>query len=248
MTVLVTFILQTSVSFADGSIHGITVKTLINLFKNDDRAAISRMVSYPLSRKAPLSSVNTEAEFISRFEQIFDAELIKLIAKSNPETDWSAVGEQGIMLAYGLVWLDLDGKIISVNYESNVEKSIRHKLIDKQKGFLHESVKDFNKPILAWRTKGFHIRIDDLGENYFRYTSWSVNKSQSQMPDLILLKGNIIFEGSGGNHYYSFSNGDYIYRCYVGSIGNDTFFLGRLTVFKANQILLTQPVIDVLSD
>lgn len=247
LTVLVTLILQTSVSFADESMHAEIVKPLINGFKINDRTAISKMVSYPLSRIAPLSSVNNEAEFVSRFEQIFDAELINIIVNSNPEADWSAVGERGIMLTYGIVWLDLDGRIIAVNHESNSEKSIRNKLIDKQKGSLHQSVKGFHKPILAWRTKSFHIRIDDIGDNDFRYTSWSANKSSSQTPDLILLKGEITFEGSGGNHYYSFSNGDYIYRCYVSVIGNNTSSLGSLAVFKAYKILLTQPVIKVLS-
>jgi len=244
---LITFILQTSISFADEKKHAEIVKPLIKAFKENNRTAIAKMVTYPLGRKVPLPSIKSESEFISRFEQVFDTKLVNQIVHSDPEKDWSAMGWRGIMLSHGIVWLDTDGKIWSVTYESNAEKSIRAKLINKQKKSLHESVAKFNKPILEWRTKSFHIRIDDVGEHNFRYTSWSNDKATTEEPDLVLLNGILTFEGSGGNHHYSFNNGEYLYRCYVSIIGHDTSPPGILDVFKANENLLSQPVIKVLS-
>jgi len=244
---LITFIFQVSTSFADEKKHSEIVTPLIEAFKVNDRSAISKMITYPLSRKVPLPSIKTESEFISRFEQVFDAELVNTIAHSDPEKDWSAMGWRGIMLSHGIVWLDTNGKIWSVTYESKTEKNIRAELINKQKKSLHESVASFNKPILEWHTKNFHIRIDDVGENNFRYASWSINKSTTEKPDLVLLNGEITFKGSGGNHHYSFKNGEYLYRCYVSIIGNDTSPPGVLDVFKAGKTILSQPVTKVLS-
>lgn len=240
-------ILQTQISFAEESKHVGIVKPLIEAFKVNDRGAISKMITYPLSRKVPLPSIKNESEFISRFDQVFDAHLVNTIVNSDPEKDWRAMGWRGIMLSNGIVWLDTNGKVWSVTYESTSEKNIRNKLINKQKKSLHESVSNFKKPILEWQTKSFHIRIDDVGNNNFRYASWSINKLTTEKPDLVLLNGKITFEGSGGNHHYIFKNGDYLYRCYVSVIGSDTSPPGNLDVFKSDEILLSQPVIKVLS-
>ncbi|MCP4484232.1 MAG: hypothetical protein GY823_06690 [Flavobacteriaceae bacterium] len=216
---VITLILQTQISFAEESKHAKVVKPLIEAFKVNDRSAISKMITYPLSRKVPLPSIKNESEFISRFDQVFDVNLVNTIVNSDPEKDWSAMGWRGI----------------------------RNKLINKQKKSLHKSVANFKKPILEWHTKSFHIRIDDVGNNNFRYASWSINKLTTEKPDLVLLNGKITFEGSGGNHHYVFKNGEYVYRCYVSVIGNDTSPPGNLDVFKSDETLLSQPVIKVLS-
>lgn len=236
-----------STSIAEEQKHTEIVKPLIEAFKVNDRKAISKMIAYPLRRKDPILSIKTESEFISRFEQIFDAELVNKIVHSDSEKDWRKVGWRGIMLLRGTLWLDTNGKISSVNYESKAEKNIRAKLLKKQKQSLHNTVASFNKPILEWQTRGFHIRIDDLGDNNFRYASWSINKSTSDKPDLVLFNGKITFEGSGGNHYYSFINGQYLYRCYVNIISNETSPAGVLEVLKSDKALLSQPVIKVLN-
>ena len=218
------------------------VSSLIELFKSNDRKAIAHKVRFPLARKKPLPPIRNQLEFIERYDEIFDSNLIEIIVSSNPMTDWSEMGWRGIMFKSGTMWLDIDGTIWSVNYESEIEKETRIKLINDQKNKLHPSLNQFEKPILEWKTDSFHIRIDDLGEYNYRYASWSIDKSTNEKPNLILTNGEIVFDGSGGNHYYLFKNGHYEYRCYVSVIGNSESPSGTIEVFKAGTLLLKEAV------
>ncbi|MEQ3513993.1 hypothetical protein ABMY35_11710 [Pseudoalteromonas sp. BZB3] len=218
------------------------VSSLIELFKSNDRKAIAQKVRFPLARKKPLSPIRNQLEFIERYDEIFDSNLIEFIVSSNPMTDWSEMGWRGIMFKSGTMWLDIDGTIWSVNYESEIEKETRIKLINDQKNKLHPSLNQFEKPILEWQTDSSHIRIDDLGKYNYRYASWSIDKSTNEKPNLILTNGEIVFDGSGGNHYYVFKNGHYKYRCYVSVIGNSESPSGTIEVFKAGTLLLKKAV------
>lgn len=242
----ITLTLVSSVSYAEDKNHVELVKTVIEAFKANDRNAIAKMINYPLVRRKPLPSVKNQSELLSRFDQIFDTTFVNKIVNSDPEKDWSRTGWRGIAFSHGILWLDSDGQIWSVRYESDSENAIRENLINEQKKELHESINSFKKPILEWRTKSFYIRIDDVGDNNYRYASWSINKSTSEKPDLVLLNGQVTFEGSGGNHYYSFKSGDYVYTCDVTVIGSDTSPPGRLVVKKSGKTELNQPVLEIL--
>ena len=112
------------------------------------------MIIYPLRRDQPIPSIQTESELISRFDQVFDAELVNIIVNSDNPTDsgnWDQFGsERNIMLGPGTLWLNADGMVIAVNYESESEKIIRNNLINKQKKSLHQSVAKLQKPIVEW--------------------------------------------------------------------------------------------------
>lgn len=224
------------------------ISAIINAFKSQDINIIATLISYPLKRETPIPPINNKAEFIERFDEIFDNELIDLIANSNSDEDWSQVGWRGIMLLSGIVWLDDNGKIKSINYQTSKEKLIKNNLIVQQKQTLHSSVSVFKEPILEWKTKKFHIRIDDLGDDNYRYTSWGINRQTNEKPDLVLFKGEMVFEGSGGNHHYSFTNGQYVYRCYINVIGNSHSAPGTLNVFKGERRLLSDDVTEVLGN
>ena len=222
------------------------VETVIQTFRSGDPGRISTLITYPLRRTYPIPPINSPAEFISRFSEVFDDRLIQMIADSDIQNDWSSVGSRGIMLSDGTIWLDHSGRIIAVNYESAAENQIESELNSQQKATLHESLQHFEKPVLDWKTAKFHIRIDDLGNQNYRYASWPVNKSPAQKPDLVLSNGKLVYEGSGGNHAYEFQSGPYRYRCYVSVLGSYDSPPGTLEVFKAEKLLLTQPVIEVL--
>lgn len=222
------------------------VENMIATFKSGNSARISNLISYPLRRAYPIPPIGSREELIARFSEVFDDRLIQMIIDSDIERDWSAVGSEGIMLLDGTLWLDYNGKIIAVNYESETENAIEARLNVQQKAALHESLKDFEKPVLEWKTKKFHIRIDDLGDHHYRYASWSVDKLPGQKPDLVLLNGELRFDGSGGNHAYIFTSGPYRYQCSVIVLGANDSPPGTLEVFKMDRLLLTQPVIEVL--
>jgi len=61
-----------------------------------------------------------------------------------------------------------------------------------------------------------------------------------------LQKGEIVYDGSGGNHHYVFMSGNYQCRCHVTVIGADDSPPGTLEVSKGDKILLSEPVLQVL--
>ena len=238
----ISLLIASGVSNAEDKSKDELVSSLIELFKSNDREAIAQTVRYPLARKKPLPPITNQNEFIERYDEVFDSDLIEKIVSSNPKTDWREMGWRGIMFKSGAIWLDIDGTIWAVTYESELEKAKKAAIINEQKRRLHTSLSQFKKPILEWQTDNYLIRIDDLGKNNYRYASWSIDKKTSEKPDLVLTKGKVVFEGSGGNHYYQFKNGQYIYRCFVNVIGNSQSTPGTLEVFKADVLLLKEGV------
>ncbi|TMP72099.1 hypothetical protein CWB76_03900 [Pseudoalteromonas sp. S1609] len=224
-----------------------SVLPVIAAFKTQDRAAIAALIRYPLKRLYPIPDIKNEAEFINRFDEVFDDEFVTIIGSSNINTDWDKVGWRGIMLYNGVMWVDTDGKVIAVNTQNTTEQAHAEKLIAQNKQSLHSSIKTFQKPILDWDTAKYRVRIDDLGDGNFRYASWSIDKSPSYKPDIVLINGDITFEGSGGNHHYTFKNGRYSYILHVTIIGSDTSPPGWLEVYKDEKLLLSDAVISAVN-
>lgn len=234
----------TSNTFALEQKYQESVLPVIAAFKTHDKTAIAAHIRYPLKRRYPLPDIKNEAEFITRFDEVFDDELVAVIGSSNINTDWDSVGWRGIMLNNGVMWLDTGGKIIAVNTQNTTEQVRVEKLIAQDKQSLHSSIKTFQKPILDWKTANYRVRVDNLGDGNFRYASWSIDKNPSDKPDIVLINGDIIFEGSGGNHHYTFKNGHYSYVLHVTIIGCDTSPLGWLEVYKDDEQLLFEDVVS----
>lgn len=219
------------------------VQGLIDAAKANDLEALAKRVAYPLKREYPIPAIQNTQEMIARFDQVFDPKLLEQIAHSKIEADWQTMGWRGIMLGSGVVWLDFDGKIIAINYQTPVEAKLKAELIAKQQTALHPSVSEFVSPALSWETAKFTIRVDDMGNSQYRYAAWAKGKALSEKPDLVLNKGKLVFDGSGGNHSYQFRSGPYQYYCYVTVLGGSDSPLGELVVFKNDQEILTQAVI-----
>ena len=234
-------------SFALEQQYHQNIAAIIAAFKADDKAAVASLVSYPLARAYPVPAINNEAELIERFEQVFDQQLIAQIAGSDIDTDWDKVGWRGIMLNSGVVWVDTEGKIIALNYQTAKEQQLAKRLIAADKQGLHPSINSFVAPVLDWQTTKYRIRIDDLGDGNFRYVSWSIDKKPNDNPDIVLDHGDIEFDGSGGNHSYTFKNGQYSYVLQVIVIGCDTSPPGWLEVYKDEKLLLSDSVISTVN-
>ena len=238
------FLLFTSNTFALEQKYHESVLPVIAAFKAEDKTAIAAHIRYPLKRQYPLPDIKNEAGFITRFDEVFDDELVAVIGSSNINTDWDSVGWRGIMLNNGVIWVDTDGKVIAVNTQNTTEQAHAEKLIAQDKLSLHSSIKTFHKPILDWKTENYRVRVDNLGDGNFRYVSWSIDKSPSDKPDIVLINGDITFEGSGGNHHYTFKNGRYSYVLHVTIIGCDTSSLGWLEVYKNDKQLLFEGAVS----
>jgi len=222
------------------------VQALIDAAKAGDRQAIVEQIAYPLKREYPLPDIQNPQQMLTRFQQVFDSKLLSQIANSTTENNWETMGWRGIMLDHGSVWLDFDGKISSINYQSPEEAKLRDELIAQQKLMLHESVHEFASPVLAWETARFTIRVDAIDNNQYRYAAWAKGKSLSEKPDLVLKKGQLVREGTGGNHSFQFKSGPYRYVCDVIVLSAEESPVGRLYVYKNDQLLVQEPVIKAL--
>ena len=83
--------------------HYSYIINVIEAFKVLDKDRISNLISYPLERGYPIPSIDSKKELLSRFDEVFDYNLIKLISNSDASKDWSQVGWRGIK-GYGIVW------------------------------------------------------------------------------------------------------------------------------------------------
>ncbi len=216
------------------------IRTLIQHVKANNKSQICDLVAYPLTRENPIPAIRNKKELLTRFDEVFDTKLMKTIAQSDLKTDWSAMGWRGIMLLSGDVWLNSDGKITAINYQSELEKAKKEKLILAQKSVLHPSLRSFIKPIYTLQTKTHRIRIDETANNKYRYASWKRTQTQSEKPALILQNGEINFDGSGGNHSYIFKSGEYSYICEIIILGTQPNTSYELIVTKNGTELMRQ--------
>lgn len=216
------------------------ISKFIQEVKSGDKEAISKHVRYPLNRDYPIPPINNKAEFVKRYNEIFDKVLIEKITKSNPAKDWSEVGWRGIMLNQGDMWIDIDGKIIAINHQSEVEKKQKASLIAAQKKKVNPSISKFKEPIAILETSKFRIRIDDLGNDNYRYASWSIKKKMTDTPDLIIEKGVFFADGTGGNHHYEFKKGNFRYECHFIVMGEKGAPPAMLLIYQSEKEILSQ--------
>jgi len=167
LLVLSSFFIMSSSYAIDGRQIPV-VKKVIDAFKANDRVLLSEMISYPLLRQAPLSPVNDKADFLNRYDDIFDQQILNIITQSNIYTDWDSVGWRGIILNNGILALDPEGNIIDVNYHSPREKRLVSSLTATQKGKGRSSLErnvNYNKALVEITTPHMHIRVDSINES-----------------------------------------------------------------------------------
>jgi hypothetical protein len=217
------------------------IADFITSVKLQNKEELSGKIAYPFKRAYPLRPIKNKLEFLSRYNEIFDDSLVNMIVTSKPDKDWTKMGWRGLMLHNGQLWLDENGRLIAVNYQSAAESKKRVAAIDKQKNYIHTSLQAFERPVCFLKTKKFKIRIDDMGNGNYRYASWSLQSKQSDKPDLVIENGAFIHEGTGGNHKYEFKNDGYVYSCDVNVLRKKAYPPATLTIYKGEKAVLSQP-------
>lgn len=110
-----------------------------------------------------------------------------------------------------------------MNYESKAERVASVILTESDKNSLHPSLQVFDKRIWEAKINNEHrVRLDKIDEG-FRVSLWFKSNSKNQIPDVILNNGTITYDGSGGNHFYKFTNpiSKTVYRIDVTVIGKE---------------------------
>ena len=215
-----------------------SIQKLINTFKTKNKTKIADLIYYPLRREYPLKDVKDKNNFIQRFDDIFDKELLDRVAKSKIN-DWSEVGWRGIMLDNGTLWIDHDGKIMTVNYQSSKENQLLANAIQADKNQLPKSLQNFDKPLYLIFTKNYKIRIDEKSKGIYRYAAWKI-KNQKSEPDIVIENGVLEFQGSGGNHTITFENNGYTYTVSINELGTVDTPDATLEVSKQEKAVLAE--------
>ncbi|WP_419677491.1 hypothetical protein ACN2EN_06865 [Aliarcobacter lanthieri] len=211
-------------------------KTIKAFQENDIEYISNNLIKYPLKRQYPIPSIKNQEELKKRFIEVFDDKLIKEIKNSKIE-DWSEMGWRGIMLNQGTLWLNFDQIIIAINYQSDFEKRLRENLIKQDKEQLHSSLKDFIEPTYKIKTKNFLIRIDKIDDSKYRYSSWKIGRSQSSKPDLVLLNGEIEYQGTIGYQYFTFKNRNYTYEIDIDATSLEVMKDNKTILFEKGELL-----------
>jgi len=248
-TIILYFILHVFFAFGQDSLtaeHKKAISDFVSCVKNNDRQAIAEKITFPFKREYPIPLIKNRAEFLKRYDEVFDAKLIKLIIKSDPSIDWFAVGYHGIMFLQGQLWLDYDGSLLAVNYQSAAETKIKQQLISEDKKGIHPSISKYVRPVHILKTDKYLIRIDDLNHANYRYAAWKASAKMTDKPDIIITNGVYVPDGSGGNHSYVFKKGKFTYECQIIILGEDDSPPANLIVYKGNKELLSQPATIIL--
>jgi hypothetical protein len=211
------------------------IRPVVEAFIRNDKDKIVNLIYYPLERQYPIPSINNKHEMVERFTQVFDENITNMIKDSSIANSWyddnwywcgitSDIGS--ISIGYysydhgGAIY----GKIFRITCQSLQEKEMRNNIINEMKNNLHESLKDFDEPVLLCETDNYIIRIDWLHDYDYncRLAVWNKGKKQNESPDIVLTNGERIPDGSGGNHYFLFVRDNIQYIIYVDVMNDIT--------------------------
>jgi len=219
----------------------VLVKRFITHLKKKRPDSMASDMTFPFRRIYPIPYVMDSAEFVKRFDEIFDNELINTLKQSNIRKDWSRVGYRGIMFNSGAVWLDETGGLLAVNTTTKREADLREARIRSEKAGLHPSLRDYLQPMCIVETKEFRIRIDELQNHRLRLALWNMNDPVDSQPDLVLYDGENTPDGNSGDHVYRFKNGEHRYEILVFGSRENSDFTAMLTIYKGDTEVTVQP-------
>ena len=99
---------------------------------------------------------------------------------------------------------------------------------------------------LVLETARHIIQIEPMANEQYAYVVWNGPKSMDDKPDLIIANGRRVFDGSGGNNYYEFKNGDYLYRVSNTVVGTADSVPYDVSVYQNDPRISYEPAVRIV--
>ncbi|MDG1331861.1 MAG: hypothetical protein P8P74_06005 [Crocinitomicaceae bacterium] len=209
------------------------VSAFISLVENRDWIGLSETITYPLRRDHPLADIGSKEDFMAEQNDLFDDSLINMITNSHPDSNWYVVGSRGLRMMLGEIWLNNAGELIAINYQTETAKSKEIGLIEADREALPVFLQEYERPILTMDVGKWVIRIDQTKGMSYRFVGWIQGNRNPNRPAVeIIFNGFLEYQGSGGNHTYTFKNEIGTFVCYVNELGADDTPEGELVIFR----------------
>ncbi len=213
LLVIVAIVAFSFTSFAQDPKEGFIMgKKILNLINQNKAAELAELVNYPLQRPNPIPDIKNAKEFVAYYPNLFDAKFKKLIPKFSQKEVFVRNGLFGMVgdVFHGEIWFDETG-IVSINYFSDKEMALEKSLSKMIKAVIHPSVNQWESNVFVASSKNLLVRVDNLANGDLRYASWSKSRPISQKPDLVILKGEEVHEGTLGSTIWTFTNNNWKY-------------------------------------
>ncbi|MFK7787391.1 MAG: hypothetical protein AB8B56_19865 [Crocinitomicaceae bacterium] len=222
------------------------ISDFISLVNDRDWIGVSDVIAYPLPRKHPLEDISNKEDFLSQQGELFDDSLINLIANSHPDSNWRAVGSRGLRFMRGELWLDESGRLISVNYKSEAARVREEGMIEADREALPVFLQEYERPVLTMDAGKWIIRIDQVKGMSYRFVGWiQGNRNPNRDAVEIIFNGFLEYQGSGGNHTYTFKNDLGTFVCYINELRSDETPEGELVLYRDGEVYRRYPSVEL---
>lgn len=181
------------------------VTRFMRTFRYGEREDLADHIRFPLQRGYPIPPIERD-EFLSRYEEVFDKEVTTFISDSSPK-DWRvdaynvALRDRERSIGVSLEYYAVPGTVVRWITLSEHEWDERERLLQLrdtlrviERSQLHESLHEYQSPVLEWKTASYRVRVDRLDNGEYRYAAWNSVEYHFEEPDLII---------DGGRHYFA---------------------------------------------
>ena len=185
-------------------------KKLQQALMHNDKRAVADLIQYPLVRDQPLSPIKNSKDFLKHWGEYFDAANIARISTSKAEQ----YGWRGIAMSNGEVWFK-DGRISAFNVQTTASKTALAAAMTVENRGLYKSAQGYDKIVFRCKTKNLSIRVQQNADSY-NYFAWKKSAALTTKPELEIIGGKYLPQGTGSNFDMEFQNNDYKYTVSVG--------------------------------
>ena len=223
-------LINSSLIFSESFSQNDIIK-IINTFKTKDKNQIAVLMKFPIRRNYPLDDILDRDQFINEFDTLFDEDTIERIGNSDPKKDWWEGGWRGLSVFDGLIWVDYDLKIIAINNETEIGTRKKQALIENDRLSLPVELRNYDYPLLKWRTINHIIRVDVYGNKYRLIVYDSNNKIIK-----VLNNGQFNYDGNSGNYIIDFLDEEIVHRIFNNIFDESTYSTFNVNSSEIDQI------------